>query len=186
MAKINSDGHATQSWFFKRSARLKHIVLENDFTIDYAFSWAKSLSRPWLCTPFLESFRCTGDVKIEDMRGLVEEIEYASKAAAGGRKFYLNGGLAQGSLSVKEDDCDYRRSQTPEDPIDTEQFRGLIPGKRIREFRCPLPHLTSGHLAKVISNMDALEKFQVSKLKDAKLELKPLQKHYSFWSSVRG
>ncbi|KAG0034594.1 hypothetical protein BGZ82_005695 [Podila clonocystis] len=162
-AIINCDGHATQSWFFKRSARLKHIVLENDFTLkrnyEYELRWAINSSRPWLCTPFLESFHCTGDVRIEDMSGLVEEIEYATKAAAGGRELYLNGGLAQGALSVKEDDCDHRRFRTPEDPIDTEQFRGLIPGKRIREFHCPLPNLTSGALAKLISNMDALEKF---------------------------
>lgn len=65
------------------------------------------------------------------------------------------------------------------DPVETEQLRGLIPGKRIREFKCALPpsYRDDGRLATVISNMDALEKSAVLNLWTAKRDLAPLTQH---------
>ncbi|KAF9320803.1 hypothetical protein BG003_004790 [Podila horticola] len=163
-----ANNHATLPWLRRtRLGRLRHIVLKDDS----ALRWSYALSLPWLRAPYLETVRCySSGVELADVRRLDKEIGACIIARLEGRVFYYDRGLAQGQL--------YLDADGDEDPVETEQLRYLVPGKRIREFRCVLSRLGDpDYLARVISNMDTLEKFAVREVKHATRSLSTLSLH---------
>lgn len=168
------DNHAPQHWYGARSRRLKHIVLEQNSVLRQS----DLASLPWYCAPYLETERCSsGSVSRADMQALQLKIWRASIAARKGCVFYGAGTGDQSELLFLDQEDD-EHLMGAEPCCDIEQLRGLIPGRKIREFQCVLPPLNCEFcLVPIIRNMDALEKFSVGPLRHARHELAPLQQH---------
>lgn len=134
--------------------------------------------------PNLETIRCSSPraVSYMDIDNLALEIKAATEAAAAGTLFYGPGGAADNVEYVRGQFYDPWRgmpaSWSVEDPDVFEQYRGMVPGKRIREFECVLPnHVAPRAMADVIRNMDMLERFVVHGVREAMQALAPLEMH---------
>lgn len=114
-----------------------------------------------------------------DISNMVRDIKGTKKAIAEGVLFYGPG--------ERESRVDYVRGQErrqinsmwiPEDSEELERYRGLVPGKRIREFECVLPSVSYCFVAEMIRNMDALKKFAAhGKVEVTMCSLEPLMQH---------
>ncbi|KAG0022194.1 hypothetical protein BGZ81_008634 [Podila clonocystis] len=179
-ATTEAHSHPFRPLYRTPFVRLRHLVLKGSSSL----RWLNGGNLPWLRAPNLETIRCSSPRAIAymDITNLALEIKAATEAAAAGILFYGPRGA--------ENSVDYDRGQfydpwhggptvwVVEDPDAFEQYRGIVPGKRIREFECVLPYTVSPHaMAVVVGNMDALERFVVHGLKEAMQALAPLEQH---------
>ncbi|KAG0351415.1 hypothetical protein BG005_009137 [Podila minutissima] len=160
--------------------RLRHLVLKGSSSL----RWLNGTNLPWMRAPNLETIRCSSPraVSYMDIDNLALEIKAATEAAAAGTLFYGPGGAADNVEYVRGQFYDPWRgmpaSWSVEDPDVFEQYRGMVPGKRIREFECVLPnHVAPRAMADVIRNMDMLERFVVHGVREAMQALAPLEMH---------
>ncbi|KAG0080995.1 hypothetical protein BGZ93_005126 [Podila epicladia] len=180
-ATTQAHSHPFRPHYRTPFVRLRHLVLKGTSSL----RWVNGTNLPWLRAPNLETIRCSSGhaISFMDIDNLALEIKAASEAAATGSLFYGPGGAA--------DKVEYVRGQfydpwhgvpamtwLVEDPDVFQQYRGMVPGKRIRWFECMLPNYVAPRpMADVIRNIDTLERFVVHGVREAMLALAPLEKH---------
>ena len=107
------------------------------------------------------------------------EAKAATEAIAEGALFY---GPSEAESRVHYERGQFRdlwqgRNDMWDSEEGLEQYRGWVPGRRIRDFECVLPDMHYSVMADVITNMEALERFVVHGVKDAMQALAPLRQH---------
>ncbi|KAF9300242.1 hypothetical protein BGZ74_008105 [Mortierella antarctica] len=130
-----------------RMFRLKHLVVDRSVVHGQLDEWDK-LAKPWVCSPNLESLEysySSTSYGRDEFHEMVLDIKAAIAAAAGGINHYAPSS-DQG---------------TDEDDENMEQYRGLIPGRKLHSLETVNNGIRDEDLGFIIDNMDTLRKLCV-------------------------
>ncbi|KAF9311938.1 hypothetical protein BG003_006837, partial [Podila horticola] len=146
-----------------RMFRLKHLVVDRSEVQGQLDEWDE-FAKPWICSPNLESLEysysstSSGEDEFHEM---VLDIKAAIAAAAEGRNHYA---------SEEADEVDDKKE-------DIEQYRGLIPGKKLHSLETDNYGIRDEDLGYIVHNMDTLRKLCVPWASLGALALEALDRH---------
>ncbi|KAG0096587.1 hypothetical protein BGZ93_004315 [Podila epicladia] len=147
-----------------RMLRLKHLVVDRSEVQGQLDEWNKS-AKPWICSPNLESLKYSysstsnGEDEFHEM---VLDIKAAIAAAARGINHYATPSSDQG---------------TDDDDENMEQYRGLIPGRKLHSLETDNYGIRDEDLGFIVDNMDTLRTLCVSWVSIGALALEALGRH---------
>ncbi|KAG0039291.1 hypothetical protein BGZ82_008895 [Podila clonocystis] len=127
-----------------RMLRLRHLIVDRSEIQGQHDEWVE-LTKPWICSPNLESLKysysCTSSCE-DEFHEMVLDIKAAIVAAAEGRNYYATPDSAPGD----------------EDDEEMEQYRGLIPGRKLHSLETDNLSNKDEDLGYIVDNMDMLHR----------------------------
>ncbi|KAG0021518.1 hypothetical protein BGZ81_008895 [Podila clonocystis] len=146
-----------------RMLRLKRLIVDRSEIQGQHDEWVE-LAKPWICSPNLESLEysySSTSCGEDEFHEMVLDIKAAIVAAAEGRNYYVTPDSVQGD----------------EDDEDMEQYRGLIPGRKLHSLETDNFGIKDEDLGFIVDNMDMLRKLCVPWVSLGALTLEALGRH---------
>ncbi|KAI9236109.1 MAG: hypothetical protein BYD32DRAFT_437754 [Podila humilis] len=170
----------------RRMFLVKHLTVDRSEIEGQRDNW--QLAKSWTCSPNLETLKyCRSSTSPceDELHEMAEDIKAAIAAAAEGRNHYARApkGVIQSSGDGDDDehdgDYDYinYNDDDKEKDEDMEQYRGLIPGKKLHTLETDNHDIRDEDLGFIVNNMDTLRKLCVPYFSFGVVTFEALDRH---------